>query len=440
MVATYDFGLSCKHGKSGTREDTMNRRSFFKLGMAFAATAGVARGIDLPGAGPKAPKPMNNPIWLMTSAFAGDRTLDAVLARAKSVGAQGLELCVFRRDTDRADHIATHLDYETFDLEAAKRVVAKCNAAGLRISVGAYDNLIGAKTPALQTVNQNHLLKLIRIAALLGGDANDVVCGTFVGYDRTLGLQDRGFEKNLRKFKRVFQPILNYAKSVGVTVCVENCPMEGWQPATAPDAYNNLPGCLAARKLMYAILDDASALQETYDPSHDIWQHIDPCDVLEAMDFKRLRRVHIKGTRNFPKSADAIHWGRLYPEQVVDPALAAKAGVPIAENEWARMNYEPRLPGFGGSDSCDWTRFLQTLMVKGFKYPFVIENEACNSSHTGNLGATLQGFRATILNTAPVVWPLGANGYAFDASALKPMVAADRELPVVTMKMLGVEA
>ena len=211
----------------------------------------------------------------------------------------------------------------------------------------------------------------------------------------------------------------------------------GSAAATAPDAYNNLPGCLAARKLMYAILDDSSALQETYDPSHDIWQHIDPSNVIEAMDFSKLRRVHIKGTRNFPTTADAIHWGRLFPEQVVDKALAAKAGVPIAANEWARMNYEPRLPGFGGSDSCDWTKFLQTLMKKGFKYPFVIENEGCNSSHTGNMGATLQGFKATILNTAPVVWNLGKDGFAFDSSVLKPMLEPTKDLPVMTMDKLS---
>ena len=77
-------------------------------------------------------------------------------------------------------------------------------------------------------------------------------------------------------------------------------------------------------------------------------------------------------------------------------------------------------------------------MAKGYKYPFVIENEGCNSSHTGNMGATMQGFRATILNTAPVVWPLGENGYAFDASALKPMTSARaKDIPVVTMKDLG---
>ena len=414
----------------------MNRREFFKGAAALAAVAPLATRQAFAHAAK--PKAGNNPIWLMTSAFASDPDFEAVVKRAKSVGAQGLELCVFRRDTDRADHIATHLDYDNFTPERAKRVLEICNNENIRISVGAYDNLIGAKTEEMQLANQNHILKLIRMAAMLGGDANDVVCGTFVGYDHILGRTDGGFEKNLLKFKKVFQPILNYAKSLGVTVCVENCPMEGWLPVTAPDAYNNLPGCLAARKLMYAVLDDDSALQETYDPSHDIWQHIDPSDVIEAMDFKKLRRVHIKGTRNFTNDAEAVHWGRLYPQQSVDAALAKKAGVPLPGSEWDRLSYEPRLPGFGGSDSCDWTKFLETLMAKGFKNPFVIENEGCNSSHTGNMGATLQGFKATILNTAPVVWPLGPNGYEFDVSSLKPMTAAmAKDLPVVTMDKIS---
>ena len=413
----------------------MNRREFFKGMTALAATVPLATTSQKALAHAAKPKAGNNPIWLMTSAFADDPDFESVVKRAKAVGAQGLEVCVFRRDTDRQDHIATHLDYTNFTPERAQQVIDICNREGLRISVGAYDNLIGGN-PQLQEVNQNHILKLIRIAAMLGGDANDVVCGTFVGYDHILGRQDKGFEKNLLKFKKVFQPILNYAKELGVTVCVENCPMEGWQPVTAPDAYNNLPGCLAARKLMYAVLDDDSKLQETYDPSHDIWQHIDPSDVIEAMNFKKLRRVHIKGTRNFVNDEDAIHWGRLYPQQSVDANLAMKAGVPLPANEWDRCNYEPRLPGFGGSDSCDWTKFLETLMRKGFRNPFVIENEGCNSSHTGNMGATMQGFRATILNTAPVVWNLGPNGYEFDAKDLKPMINPKVNPKVVTMKDL----
>ncbi len=375
---------------------------------------------------------MNNPIWLMTSAFPG-QSFDQVVKRARSVGAQGLELCVFRRDGTRKDHTATHLDYETFDLEAAKKVVDRCNKEGLRVSVGAYDNLIGGDE-SQRVKSQNHILRLIRIAALLGGDANDVVCGTFVGYNNALGREDGGFEKNLMEYKRVFTPIVKYAESLGVTLCYENCPMEGWQPVTAPDCYNNLPGCLAARKLMYTLIP-SKAHAETYDPSHDVWQHIDPVEVINASDFSRIRRIHIKGTRNFAHSAAAIHWGRLYPMQKVDDRLAKRAKVPQPANEWDRLHYEPRLPGFGGSDSMDWTAFLQNLMAKGYKYPFVIENEGCNSSHTGSMGATMQGFQATILNTAPVVWPLDMKkGYAFDASALKPMrMTLKKDIPVVTM-------
>ena len=409
-----------------------SRRDFFKA--AAAVTAVGALGSRGAFARDVKPKAGNNPIWLMTSALAFEKNFDGVVKRALDVGAQGLELCVFRRDTDRTDHVATHLDYDNFTPETARRVIDVCNKTGLRISVGSYDNLIGGD-PAQQIKNQNHILKLIRIASLLGGDANDVVCGSFVGYDVELGNEENGFEKNLEKFKKVFTPILKYAKSLGVTVCVENCPMEGWRKVSSTDCYCNLPGCLAARKLMYAILDDDSALQETYDPSHDIWQHIDPSDVINAMDFKKLRRVHIKGTRNFPSDAEAVHWGRLFPIQNVNANLAKKAGVPLAAHEWDRLNYEPRLPGFGGSDSCDWTKFLETLMKKGYKNPFVIENEGCNSSHTGNIGATMQGFKATILNTAPVIWPLGPNGYEFDKKSLKPMTDAfcQKNIPVVTM-------
>ena len=53
---------------------------------------------------------------------------------AVKLGSQGLELCVFRKDTDRADHIATHLDYKDFTPDKAKHVVDVCNEKGVRVS------------------------------------------------------------------------------------------------------------------------------------------------------------------------------------------------------------------------------------------------------------------------------------------------------------------
>jgi sugar phosphate isomerase/epimerase len=361
---------------------------------------------------------MNNPIWIMTSAFPGC-TLDEIIEHAKLVGAQGMELCVFRRDGTRRDHVATHLDYEQFGPDQARHLIDRCNSEGLRFSVGAYENLIGGD-PAERIKNQDHLLKLIRIAHLCGGDENDVKVGTFVGYNHELGVQDGGFEKNLEEYARVFAPIIQYAADLGVTVMYENCPMEGWCPSTAPTTYNNLPGCLAARKLMYALIP-SPAHGETYDPSHDVWQNIDPNDVIRASDMERIHRVHVKGTRNL-HSPGRVHWGALYPMQAVKPELAEKAGVPIPAHEWDRHHYEPMLPGFGGNDSMDWRGFLETLMQRGFEGPFVIENEADNSAHTGNLGATLQGFQAAVLCLAPIVWPLVSEaGYRWDKSKWPPM-------------------
>jgi sugar phosphate isomerase/epimerase len=378
---------------------------------------------------------MNNPIWLMTSAFP-KLTLAQVVEKIKAVGAQGAELCVFRRDGSRRDHVATHLDYETFSLDDARRVLDTCAGEGIRISVGAYDNLL-AGDPAECEANRNHILKLIRMAHLMGGDANDVCVGTFVGYNHELGKEDGGFAKNLDLYAKVFTPIVKYAESLGVTLTYENCPMEGWRPASAPTTYNNLPCTLAARKLMYALIP-SKAHGETYDPSHDAWQNIDPVDVLKNTDFSRLHRVHIKGTRNRADSLAAIQWGRLYPMQQVDAALAGRAGVCQPAHEWDRHHYDPKLPGFGGSDSIDWFAFFKTLMDKGFGRPFVIENEADNSSHTGNAAATVQGFAATVLSMAPAVWPLDAEkGWWFNPAALPPLKpAAAQDIPVVTMREL----
>jgi sugar phosphate isomerase/epimerase len=377
---------------------------------------------------------MNNPIWVMTSAFKS-RTLDQVIQHTKAIGAQGMELCVFRRDGTRTDHVATHLDYERFGPDQAKEVVATCNREGLRFSVGAYENLIGGD-PAQRAFNQDHLLKLIRIAHLCGGDRNDVKVGTFVGYNQELGVQDGGFEKNLEEYARVFGPIIKYAADLGVTVIYENCPMEGWQPATAPTTYNNLPGCLAARKLMYTLIP-STAHGETYDPSHDVWQNIDPSDVLRASDLTRIHRIHVKGTRNH-RSSGRVHWGALYPMQAVSADLAKQASVPVPAHEWDRHHYEPMLPGFGGNDSMDWRGFLETLMQVDYAGPFVIENEADNSAHTGNLGATVQGFQAAVLCLAPIVWPLVPEvGYRLDATKWPPLSTPDtQDIPVRAMKDL----
>jgi sugar phosphate isomerase/epimerase len=373
---------------------------------------------------------MNNPIWIMTSAF-DQLSLDEVITKASEIGVQGLDVCVFRKDGTRNDFVATHLNYESFTLDDAKATLEKFNNAKLRMSVGAFDNLIGGE-PQQKINNQNHLLKLIRMAHLMGGDANDIKVGTFVGYNHELGNQENGFQKNLDEYHRVFKPIIKYAEDLGVTILYENCPMEGWRGAGYTGTFNNLTGVLAARKLMYEMIPSKSH-GEIYDPSHDAWQHVNPVDVIMNTDMSRLHRIHVKGTRN----RNDIFWGNLYATQLVDADLAKRAGVPVAQNEWDRHNYEATLPGFGGSDSIDWRAFVNVLKERSFKGPFEIENEAALSKQTGNLAAIVQGYKATVLNLSPLLWPLTEKGYQYDQKEYQELRSINsKDIPVTTIDKL----
>ncbi len=370
------------------------------------------------------------PIWIMTSAFDA-LNLDQTISKANEIGVQGLDLCVFRRDGSRNDFVATHLEYENFDQNDAKEILEKFNMANLRLSIGAFENLIGGD-PVHRIKNQNHLLRLIRIAYLLGGDENDIKVGTFVGYNHELGNQEGGFEKNLMEYQKVFSPIIKYAEDLGVTILYENCPMEGWRSEGYTGSFNNLPGVLAARKLMYELIPSKNH-GEIYDPSHDVWQHTDPVEVIKHTDITRLKRIHVKSTRNNPDP----FWGNMYPTQAVDADLAAKAGVPIPANPWDRHHYEATLPGFGLGDSMDWRAFINILKEKGFNGPFEIENEAVLSKQTGKMGAIVQGCKAAVMNLAPLLWELGAQGYHFPVAQMKPLQEVNRkEIPLVTMDQL----
>ena len=374
---------------------------------------------------------LNNPIWLMSSAY-DQLTQDQLLDTAVDTGAQGVDLCVFRKDGTRQDHTATHLDYEGFNVDSASKTIEKFNSKGLRLSLGAFENMIGGEVSE-RVKNQNHLLKLIRIAYLLGGDENDVKVGTFVGYNHELGVEIDGFQKNLDEYKRVFEPIIKYAADLGVTIVYENCPMEGWRSPRYTSTFNNLPGVLAARKLMYAMIPSKNH-GEIYDPSHDIWQHTDPVSVINEMDISRLKRIHVKTTRmNYGKSY--TEWGGMYPMQSVNAELAKLAGVSIPQHDWDRHHYTAMMPGFGGTDNMDWNLFVDAIHAKGFSGPFEIENEAKNSKDTHIAAAINQGAKNCVNFLAPLLWNLTDAGYIYQEN--KKLIDVNRkDVPVVNIEQL----
>jgi len=375
---------------------------------------------------------MNNPVWMMSSAFPS-RTMEELIDFASKTGLQGVELCVFRRDGTRRDHVATHLDYENFDGASAGKVIDAFNAKCLHFSIGAFENLIGGD-PSERLLNQDHLLKLIRIAALLGGDKNGITVGTFVGYNHEWDLEEGSFERNLLEYQKIFTPIIKYAEDLGVTVVYENCPMEGWRSAGIYGSMNNLCSTLAARKLMYTLIP-SQAHGETYDPSHDVWQFLNPVDVIKNSDPRRIKSVHLKTTR-MKNDAGAVHWGHVFGKQKISKDLAEKAGIPSALHEWDRFSYEPMVPGFGGSDSMDWRAFIDCLMKMGFQGVFSIENEGTNSRGTENSAAIEQGFEGCLSFIKPMIWSLDkTRGYDFGSQKTLEM-AEIKKLPLVSIKDL----
>lgn len=375
---------------------------------------------------------MRNPVWLMSSAYP-KKDLSQLIEIASRVGLQGLELCVFRIDGTRSDHVATHLPYEGFGSEQAKQTIELFNQSNLHLSIGAFENLIGGED-GQRIRNQNHLLKLIRLAALLGGDENGITVGTFVGYNHQWDLDEYAFEKNLYEYKRVFDPIITYAEDLGVTIAYENCPMEGWRPSSYSTTMNNLTSTLAARKLMYELIP-SKAHGETYDPSHDIWQFVNPVEVLKHSDLGRIKSIHLKTTRMNNDSA-STHWGQVFGKQKVNEALAKRANVPVPANDWDRFSYEPMLPGFGGTDSMDWRSFISHLNDHAFGGVFSIENEAANSKNTNDEMAIEQGIAGTLSFVKPMIWPLEqGKGYQFGTQ--DPLEEpASRDIPIRTMKEL----
>lgn len=340
------------------------------------------------------------PFWIVSSAYR-TQPIDSLLGTVASLGLHGVELCLHRKDNKLDGKTDSPLDYDHFGPDQANALIGKLNRLNLHISLSAYHRILGAPADEKQR-NIDHLLKLIRMAYLLGGNSNNVCVGTFVGFDHQLGNTECGFEKNLDAYRQIFGPIIRYAESLGVTILYENCPMPAWEPHTTPHVYNNLPATLGARKLMYHLLP-SPAHAETYDPSHDIWQFIDPCEVIRHSDMSRIRRIHIKSTC-LGKDAINTHWGNVFPIPGISRTLGSEAGVPLPEKTKIRFNHQPALPGYNHNGNLNWKDFLSLLAEKEYRCPLVIENEV-TGNHSAPDEAASEAFAASLRYLQSLAWP-----------------------------------
>ncbi|QFT90517.1 Inosose dehydratase [Bacillus sp. THAF10] len=154
---------------------------------------------------------------------------------------------------------------------------------------------------------------------------------------------------SLDKVEGFFEEIVELAERVKVKIAFENCPLMG-NIAISPE-------------LMRTLLDRLNSpnVGLAYDPSHLIWQFIDPYSPIKEFG-DRIFHVHAKDTE-------------IKEEQL------KRVGI-LTDFSWWRY----RLPGLG---SLDWTAFLSELHTIGYDGVISIEHE--DPVWGGDLEKTKQG-------------------------------------------------
>ena len=271
------------------------------------------------------------------SAILPDLGLEELLSFASEEGFECVELmCWPVGRAERRYAGITHIDVTAFGEADAQEVLALCERYGVTISaLGYYPNPL---TPDHEeaAVYIEHIQRVIHASALLGVNRMN----TFIGRDKA-----KSIDENWGRFLEVWKPLIAYAEAEGVRIGIENCPMlytgDEWPGG------NNLAYCPAIWRRMFADIPSAS-FGLNYDPSHLVWQMIDPIRPLpEFAD--RLHHVHLKDVR-------------------IDRDLLDDVGIMATPLEY----HLPKLPGLG---EVDWGRFFSVLSDTGYDGPVCIEAE-----------------------------------------------------------------
>jgi sugar phosphate isomerase/epimerase len=288
-------------------------------------------------------------LGVLTAAFP-ELSLEEVAAWAAEERFETIEIACWPASGGEMRRYAgvCHLDVDHFDPDAVKKTM---DAYGLEISALAYyPNNLHPDDEHRKAVNA-HLRKVIDAARSLGVE----VVGTFIGNDKDKPLPD-----NLRRFREIWPPLVQYAGERGVRIGIENCPMifswDEW-----PGGYNLASTPAAWDEMFSAIPDPNFGLN--LDPSHLLWLMIDAERVV--YDYaERIFHVHAKDTE--------IRRDGLY-----------KHGVLSAGMGWQ----VPRLPGLG---EINWSRFFAALYGAGYDGVVSIENE--DRRFEGSIDLVKRGF------------------------------------------------
>jgi sugar phosphate isomerase/epimerase len=261
-------------------------------------------------------------------------------------------MCWPRGKAERRYAGVTHLDVAALDRAGAAAVRGLAASAGVEIAaLGYYPNPL-APDPAEARAAVEHLGAVIDAAARL----EIPVVSTFAGRDPGRSVAD-----NWPRFLETWRPLVARAAERRVRVAIENCPMlftrDEW-----PGGKNLAHAPAIWRRMFTDIPSESFGL--AYDPSHLVWQRIDPVRPLREFR-ERLFHVHAKDAR-------------------VDQDRLDDVGVLATPLEY----HVPKLPGLG---DVDWGRFLSVLGDVGYRGAVCVEVE--DRAYEGSLDAREEALR-----------------------------------------------
>ncbi|HEY3072780.1 MAG TPA: sugar phosphate isomerase/epimerase [Candidatus Limnocylindrales bacterium] len=288
-------------------------------------------------------------LGLLTAAFP-DLSLEEVASWAHDNGFEALEVACWPSSGSEHRRYAgvAHIDVDDFN---ARSVLKMLDRYGLVISsLAYYPNNLDPDAEARTAANA-HLRKVVEAAQLLEVET----VGTFVGRD-----QQRSVADNLEDFRRVWPPLVRFARERGVKIAIENCPMifsaDEWPGG------RNLAYSPALWRQMFEIIPDEN-FGLNFDPSHLVWQFIDYTRAVREFA-SRIFHVHAKDME--------VDRDGLYDEGVMSLGVGWQV---------------PRLPGLG---EVRWDRFISALYAIGYDWVVSVEHE--DKSFEGELELVQRGF------------------------------------------------
>ncbi len=298
------------------------------------------------------------------SAILPDLTLEQVLQFAAAEGFATVELmCWPKGKAERKFAGVTHLDVEGLTQAQADAVNALCGRYGVSISaLGYYPNPLHPD-PVVSRVACTHLRKVIRSAERLGVKT----VNSFAGRDWT-----RSVDANWQRFLKTWRPLIAFAEDHDTRIGIENCPMFFTQDEW-PGGKNLMTTPVIWRRAFSDLPSKCFGLN--YDPSHFVFQHMDPVSPLHEFQSK-LFHLHAKDVK--------FRRDRLN-----------EVGVLATPLEW----HEPRIPGYG---EMDWGKFMSALMETAYRGPVCIEVE------DDTFGPTLEGRQRALRVARNVLKPFFA--------------------------------